>query len=199
MIWNDHSREMPDGIHAFLSPSSYSWINYSDEKLVEVFGNKLAAARGTKLHALAADLIKLGVPLPDEEKTLNMFVNDMLHDKLSSERKLYYSKYCNGTADGIGVKDGILYIYDLKTGKLPASFTQLEIYAALFLLEYQEFKLSTLSGIELRIYQNDEVRVEYPESDVIAPMMDKIKHFSTCLQRLEEEFHEQTDSYWSWT
>ena len=43
MLWNNHSRDMPDGSHSFLSPSLHSWLNYSDEKLVKVYINKLAA------------------------------------------------------------------------------------------------------------------------------------------------------------
>lgn len=198
MIWNNHS-EMPDGLHAFLSPSSHAWINYSDERLVEVFGNKMAAARGTKLHELASKLVKLQVFLPDEEKTLNMFVNDMIRGKMSSERKLYYSKFCYGTADGIGIIGNRLHVYDLKTGKTPVSFLQLEIYAALFLLEYPEYKITTLDGIELRIYQNNEVRMENPESDIIVPIMDKIVHFSRALEVLEAEFNDGDNPYWSWT
>lgn len=199
MIWNNHSKDMPDGLHAFLSPSSHAWINYSDERLVEVFGNKMASARGTKLHELASKLVKLQVFLPDEEKTLNMFVNDMIRGKMSSERKLYYSKFCYGTADGIGIIGNRLHVYDLKTGKTPVSFLQLEIYAALFLLEYPEYKITTLDGIELRIYQNNEVRMETPESDIIVPIMDKIIHFSRALEVLEAEFNDGDNPYWSWT
>lgn len=198
MIWNDHSREMPDGFHAFLSPSSHSWINYSDERLMEVYGNKMAAARGTKLHELASKLVGLQVFLPEEEKTLNMYVNDMIRGRLSPERKLYYSKFCNGTADGIGVLENVLHVYDLKTGKIPASFLQLEIYASLFLLEYPEYKITSLDGIELRIYQNNEVRIENPGPDIIVPIMDKITHFSRALEILEAEFNDGDIPYRSW-
>jgi small subunit ribosomal protein S17 len=39
MIWKDHSKEMPDGFHAFMGGSNYQWLNYSPEKLVETYKN----------------------------------------------------------------------------------------------------------------------------------------------------------------
>ena len=35
MIWNDHSRDVPEGSHAFLGASKYSWLNYTEDKLKE--------------------------------------------------------------------------------------------------------------------------------------------------------------------
>ena len=61
MNWNKHSRF--EGAHAFLGASKYSWLNYDDEKFMEVYSNQQAVYRGTRLHALAAELISLGVPL----------------------------------------------------------------------------------------------------------------------------------------
>ena len=46
MKWNQHSAI--EGTHAFLSASSYHWLNYTDEKLISVFKSKLAAAKGTE-------------------------------------------------------------------------------------------------------------------------------------------------------
>lgn len=190
MNWNDHSREMPDGIHAFLSPSSHSWCNYTDDKLTTTFVNKLAVARGTELHALACELIKMKVRLPNEEKTLNMYVNDCIKYDMEPEKKLYYSKYCFGTADAIGIKGNLLRIHDLKTGKTKASMLQLWIYAALFFLEYPDCNPG-LMKVECRIYQSNDVKVSYPETDDIVPIMDKIIRFSKILGRLEEEFNGQ--------
>lgn len=188
MIWNEHSRDMPDGSHAILSPSSHSWINYSDEKMTEFYINKIATSKGTELHELACHLITLGVRLPSENETLNMYVNDCIDNQMEPEKKLYYSEFCYGTADAISVKDRKLKIYDLKTGKNKASFVQLEIYAALFFLEYPDFKPGRMKDVELRIYQNNEVRFENPEIDLIVHHMDKITHFSRVLKRLEEKF-----------
>lgn len=198
MIWNDHSRDIPNGSHAFLSPSTYSWAGYNDEKLMETYINKLAVARGTAMHDLACRLIKMKVRLPKNKNTLNLYVNDAITYKMDPERKLYYSKFCYGTADAIGLKDSLLRISDLKTGKTKASFEQLLLYAALFFLEYRQYKPSDLK-VELRIYQNDEVRIEEPETDDIVPRMDKIVRFDRILTELEERYDEGFDSYRSWT
>ena len=194
MIWNNHSRDMPDGAHSFLSPSSHSWLNYSDEKLMRVYINKLAAQRGTKLHEMACNLIKLKITLPDEPKTLNMYVNDAIHYKLEPEKKLYYSKFCFGTADAIGVTKDLLRIHDYKSGSIKASMSQLEIYSALFFLEYSDYYRPGDLDIELRIYQNDDIQVENPDIDTIAHIMDQIVRFDRYLQELEERYDEHFDT-----
>lgn len=198
MIWNNHNRDMKDGEHAFLSPSTYSWLNYDDEKLVQTYINKLAASRGTALHALAANLIKMKVMLPNTQNTLNMYVNDSIRFKMEPERKLYYSRFCYGTADAIGIdKKEYVRVFDLKSGKIKASFNQLRIYLALFFLEYPQFKPGTVRGMETRIYQNDEIRIEKPNADDILPIMDRIVRYSKVLERLEEEYDDGFDSYGS--
>lgn len=190
MLWNDHSRDMPDGSHSFLSPSLHSWLNYSDEKLVKVYINKLAAQRGTALHDLACRLIKLKKLLPDEKETLNMYVNDAIRLKLEPEKKLYYSKYCFGTADTIGIVKDVLHIHDYKSGTVKASMSQLEIYTALFFLEYSAYYKPGDLDIELRIYQNDNVVIEEPSTDKIVPIMDKIVRYSRVLNDLDIQYNE---------
>ena len=59
MIWNDHSRQVPEGTHAFLGASKYSWLNYTEEKVAEVYSNMLAKEKGTELHAIAYSLINV--------------------------------------------------------------------------------------------------------------------------------------------
>lgn len=189
MIWSDFSRAFKDGDHALLSPSSYSWLNYDDEKLFQFYINKLAAVRGTELHALACKLVKMKVRLSDEPKTLNLYVNDAIDYKMRPEEKLYFSKFCFGTTDAINFENYFLRIFDLKTGKTKASFVQLKIYAALFFLCYP-IKLSKVKGINLRIYQNNEVLSEDPGIDDILPIMDKIKLYSRRLELLEDEYDE---------
>ena len=56
MLFNQHSNL--EGTHAFLSPSKHSWMNYSDEKLIEVYKNERAKEIGTRLHALAAEMVE---------------------------------------------------------------------------------------------------------------------------------------------
>ena len=190
MIWKDFSRAFKDGDHAFLGASNHAWYNYDDEKLLKVYINKLAAAKGTALHDLACKLIKMKVRLPDDGSTLGLYVNDAIKFGLRPEEKLYYSKFAYGTADAIDFKDGVLKVSDLKTGKTKVSFLQLMIYAALFFLCYPEISLKCVKKVELRIYQGNEVLMETPEIDEILPIMDKIKRYSRILEELEANYNE---------
>lgn len=160
------------GTHAFLSPSNPAWINYDEDKLDRVFYASMAARRGTEMHELGYQLIRLRVRLPDTPTTLNLYVNDAIGFGMTPEQLLYYSENCYGHADCVGFRNNTLRIHDLKTGATEASFTQLEIYAALFCLEYK-FKPNQIK-IELRIYQNDQVKIHTPEPDVIFHIMDRI-------------------------
>ena len=173
------------GKHAFLGASKYHWINYDSDKLVESYSRFLSVQRGTVLHNFAAQCITLGQKLPRSHKTLNMYVNDAIGFKMAPEQVLYYSDNCFGTADAISFRKGELRIHDLKTGVIPAHMEQLEIYAALFCLEYGK-RPSDIS-IELRIYQNDEILIHNPEVDEIVPIMDKIISFDKLLTKIKTE------------
>lgn len=144
-----------------------------------------AKQRGTELHELAAQCIKLGVKLPRSPKTLNMYVNDGIGFKMSPEVLLYYSDNCFGTADTISFKSNLLRIHDLKTGVTKVPMTQFDIYAALFCLEYHydPHKID----IETRKYQNDEVEVRNPPPDDILYIMDKIVLFDKRIEKLKLE------------
>lgn len=173
MEWNDHSKL--EGMHALLSPSNYYWTKYDKDKLIEYKTMKDAADLGTRKHALAKELIELNEPLPRKHKTLNMYVNDAIGYKMRAEQVLYYSRYCFGTADAISFKEkkSLLRIHDLKTGiKVPAKLTQLEVYAALFCLEY-DIRPADVE-IELRIYQFDDILYGHPTVENILPIMDQI-------------------------
>ena len=183
MKWNDHS-SLKDQ-HAFLSASKYHWVNYDDEKLDSVYLSWLAIQKGTELHELASKLIDLQQKLSKTQKTLNLYVNDAIGFKMLTEQTLYYSENCFGTADAISFRDNFLRIHDLKTGKTQASIKQLEIYAALFCLEYG-FHPNEID-IELRLYQYDEVLVHRPESEEIMYIMDKIKTFDRRIELLKQE------------
>lgn len=168
MIWKDYSRLV--GSHAYLSASRYHWLNYDEEKLQQSFTNYQKVQLGTRMHKLAEDLIKLKVRLPDTEASFNAFVNDAIGFRMESERLLYYSANCYGTADAISYFDGLLRIHDLKTGLTPGSVNQLMIYAALFCLDYAEKP----KQIVLRIYQNEEVTEFEPEYQDVEEVMEKI-------------------------
>ncbi|HEY6021398.1 MAG TPA: hypothetical protein VIY48_16280 [Candidatus Paceibacterota bacterium] len=184
MNFASHSAQV-SGRHAFLSPSNYHWVNYDEEKLDRVFFTAMAAQRGTELHALAHQLIKLGVKLPDVPKSLNQYVNDAIGFRMTSEQVLYYSENCFGTADTICFRKNMLRIHDYKSGATPASVRQLEVYMALFCLEYR-FKPFDIDA-ELRIYQNDEVQIYKPDMDVIFHIMDKIVTFDKRIDYLKAE------------
>ena len=186
MNFNDHSNL--EGRHAFLCASSYYWINYDDDKLVETYRNNLAKERGTVLHDFASQCIHLNQRLPKSTQTLNMFVNDAIGYKMRSEQPLYFSENCFGTADAICFRKNLLRIHDLKTGTTPAHMEQLYIYAALFCLEYH-FDPHEID-IELRIYQSNEVIVESPDPDDISEIMDKIKHFDKILREIQMKENE---------
>lgn len=171
--------------HAFLSPSTSHWLNYDDDKFDRVFLKAMAAQRGTDLHALAHSMIKLGVRLPDEPKTLNMYVNDAIGFRLTPEQQLYYSENCYGTADAIGFRSNKLKVVDLKTGTHTVSETQLKVYAALFCLEYR-FKPFDIE-IELRIYQNNAIQIYEAEPVDIAYIMDRIQTLDRRIKAMREE------------
>lgn len=176
------------GRHAFLSASKYSWIRYDDDKLIETWRNSKEAMRGTELHEFASRAIHLGIKLPRTNKTINMFVNDVIGFRMASEQVLFYSDNIFGTADAIKYdsKKNRLMIFDLKNGVSKASFDQLLIYAAMFCLEYH-FDPKEIEEIELRIYQNDEVQILFPVLEDIQPIIAKIIKFDQMIETLKAE------------
>ena len=155
MRFNNHSNL--EGLHAPFGASKSSWLRYDDEKAIEIYKSLKAKEVGTRLHAWAAETIKLGIKQPRTNKTLSAYINDAIGFKMEPEVVLFYSEYFFGTADSICFRNNFLRIHDLKTGATPAKMEQLEIYAALFCLEYN-IKPGEIE-IELRLYQNDEVIV----------------------------------------
>ncbi len=182
MIFREHSAIA--GKHAFLGASNYHWINYTEQKLDARYISRRAAVRGTSLHDLAHNAILLGVKLSTADKTLAAYVKDGIGYKMSVEQPLYYSDNCFGTPDTICFRQRKLRIHDLKTGLGKTSFHQLEVYTAMFCLEYgvppHEIE------IELRIYQNELVHVHVPDPDFILYIMDKIISFDRRIELLKE-------------
>ena len=184
MIFNRHSDL--EGLHATLSASKSHWVNYTDEKFDATFNARLQAARGTELHEFAAQAIKLGQRLKASRKTLNLYVNDAIGYRMTPEQVLAYSVNAFGTADAISFRKNMLRIHDLKTGTTPCSFRQLEVYSALFCLEYR-VRPAEIDEIELRIYQNDEVFIHHPEVEDIIHIMGRIEHFDRRIEKLKAE------------
>ena len=112
------------------------------------------------------------------------YVNDAIGYKMSTEVVLYYSPRFFGTADSISFRHNFLRIHDLKTGKTPVHMEQLLVYAALFCLEYK-VKPCELDGIELRIYQNDDILVIEPTAEDILPIMDRIVYLDKMLEKFD--------------
>lgn len=183
MRFRDHSNLA--GSHALLSPSNYHWVNYDDHKLDAKVHASFAARRGTELHELAQRMIRLGIKLPMTSQTLNLYVNDCIGYRMTPEQTLFYSPNCYGTADAIGFRQMRLRISDLKTGLNQASIKQLEVYSALFCLEYEVKPVDI--EMELRIYQNDEVQIFEGDPIEVTRIMSKIVDFDRRINELRME------------
>lgn len=181
MFFNRHTNL--EGLHAPFGASKSSWLRYSDDKIVEVYNNLQAAEMGTRLHEWAKQTIDLGIKQSRSKKTIYSYVNDAIGFNMSTEVILFYSERFFGTADAISFRNNFLRIHDLKTGRRPVHMEQLEIYAALFCLEYK-IKPGDIR-MELRIYQNDEILVHEPTAEDILPIMDKIVHVDKMLEKIE--------------
>lgn len=195
MKFNSHPEL--EGKHAFLSPSGYHWIRYSDDKILDRLDTHMSAQHGTRLHNVAAELIALGLVQPKTPTTFNMYVNDAIGYRMSPEVSLVASYNAFGTADAISFrkerardKVNTLRIHDLKNGVNKASMDQLRIYAAYFCIEYAVNPNDIM--IELRIYQNDDYIVlnstEYPDLGAeILVIMGRTIHFDKIISERRME------------
>lgn len=171
------------GKHAFLSPSSSAWLRYDDQKLHARYHAAQASRRGTDVHAAAHENIRLRIPLHRSNKALYHYVSDAIKYDMSCEQTLVYSENCYGTADTISFDGDILRIHDLKTGISKATFEQLEVYAALFCLEYgiSPFDIEII----LRLYQRDSVLEMIAEPEAILHIMDRIMHADNYIESIK--------------
>ena len=173
------------GEHAFLSPSSYHWIHYTPDRLIQRWTAAQAGAYGNLQHEYAQREIQAG-RLSGLVGTIGLYINDAIRYRMSTEQVLYYSENCFGTADAICFRYKTLRIHDLKTGATPGSVHQLEVYAALFCLEYEVNPFDI--KIELRIYQADEVLVYDADPEDIIFIMERIQEFDKLINhRIREE------------
>lgn len=208
MYFNDHHEF--EGKHAFLGASQYHWMDWTDKILKQRWINSFSTDIGTYIHELASILIKRklklnvddtniieltllknGIPanVYSARRILNNlinFVNDAIDDGMQSEVILFYSDLAFGTTDAIKFDDihKKLIIRDLKTGKTPAKFNQLLIYAALFCLEYDKNPYDFTT--ELAIYQAEEIISYEPSADEIIKYMDKIRDTELMLRDIRE-------------
>lgn len=186
--------------HSVLSPSLGYWANYEDEDLIDLLVKERSREIGTILHKYAYLRILHKIKLKSSGKddmvlylltngiprfvvdyididmifgNLKNYVNDGINYRMTPEQPLSYNdEFCFGTADALSFRKDLLRIHDLKTGIAPAKMRQLEIYAALFCLEYK-IKPADID-IELAIYQNGEVLTSTATPEVILPYMDRI-------------------------
>lgn len=175
-----------EGQHAFLSPSTYHWINYDEEKLAFRYKTLRATLEGVEQHRYAAIAIEEREVQDDETTTLGLYINQCIQFRMSAEVVLYYSPNAFGTVDAIAYRHRILRISDLKTGVTRTSEHQLEVYAALFCLEYKIDPFS-MRDIQLRIYQDAKAREYEGDPYFIKGIMDKIVTFDEILNVLREE------------
>lgn len=169
--------------HAFLSPSSNTWLRYDEDRLLKSYRSAEQKELGTRLHAFAEEAINLQIRQANTKNALNMFINHAIEFKMDTEVPLVYSKYCFGTADALRFNKRLLRVHDYKSGKREAHFDQLRIYAALYCL--QEGINPADIDIQLRIYQYDGFKIETPPANVIQEIMEIIIWQS---QVLEENF-----------
>jgi|SRR5690349_20301263 len=175
------------GQHAFLSPSSYHWLDYDEDKMRRVYFQKQQARLGDEYHAYAQRAIDLKIRQADNGSTISMYINDAIGFRMEAEIPLFYSFDCFGTCDAIGFRDNILRISDLKTGETPASMKQLLIYAGIFFHEYANVADPHKVQVILRIYQNNQ-RIELiPDAPEIISVMSRIATQAQFIAFLREE------------
>jgi hypothetical protein len=136
-------------------------------------------------HRYAAIAIEERDVQDNETTTVGMYINQCIQYRMSSEVVLYFSPNAFGTVDAIAFRYRRLRISDLKTGVTRTSEHQLEVYTAIFCLEYEidPFYID----IELRIYQDNGVRLYVGDPYIIRGIMDKIIRFDGLLNELREE------------
>ena len=173
------------GRHSFLAASKPAWVNYTEERFDEAVISDMAAQRGTQLHELAHDLVRLRVKLEDNGTTLSQYVNDAIGFRMSTEQILFYSYNAFVTTDAIAFRNSKLRVHDLKTGVNKTDHRQLEIYVAYFCLEYHINPAQI--EIELRIYQNDDIEIWVPELETIVFIMDRIVTWDRRIETIREE------------
>lgn len=145
-----------------------------------------AALEGVEQHRYSAICIEESLVQDDETTTVGLYINQCIQYKMSAEVVLFYSPNAFGTVDAIAYRHRRLRISDLKTGSTRTSEHQLEVYAALFCLEY-EIDPFSMRGIELRIYQDGTVREYIGDPYIIQEIMNKIVKFDKILNQLREE------------
>ena len=152
-----NARNLQNQIESYIYNKYYS----EEHNVVTPYGEKL--------------LNYLGYMPREVYDTLKFYINDAVGFKMTVEQPLVYpgfEDYIRGTTDAICFRNKLLRIHDLKTGSHKADVEQLEVYAALFCLEYN-IKPADIS-YELRLYQIDGIEIFNPTVEDILPAVDAI-------------------------
>ena len=208
MIFQQHLEYQ--GKHSKLPPSrAHSLITKTPEQLYQLMVSSYATEIGDICHEFAAERIRYSIKLTNTRAdknnllirllsngvpyyaididriypTIHNYVNDAINFGLKPEVVLVYTPDVFGTADAIDFNNGILRIFDLKTGSTPAHIEQLIYYLSYWALEYPlEFK--ELKEVELRIYQSNDVIVSKPTREDFMPVIDKIVSDAKFIQEI---------------
>lgn len=168
-------------LHRFASANIKAYESYDEEKLDDIHkgfrnfvrGRYLGLDDTSKTGPLAFTILDNMRYVPEESwVSVAQFINDGCQYKMNSEQPLWYSDNAFGTTDAISFYRNKLRIHDLKTGDNPAKMLQLELYAALFCLEYR--KQPEQIKMELAIYQFGEITRQVPDPKDIRDLMDLI-------------------------
>lgn len=166
-------------LHSFACGNIKAYESYDEENMDDVRKGFRNFVRGRyrlddeKTAPLAFSFLDNMHYVPEESwRSVAQFINDGCQYKMNAEQALYYSDNAFGTTDAISFYRNKLRIHDLKTGDIPAKMLQLELYAALFCLEYH--KQPEQIKIELAVYQFGEVLRDSPNPKDIRELMDII-------------------------
>lgn len=155
--------------------------------LVNYIYTKYTKANTEPLSSYGEALIDQLDYIPNEVfEAIMHYVNDGISYKMKVEWPVKFSNRVFGHADTIifSNKNKLLRIHDLKTGSHEANIEQLEIYAALFCLEYA-IRPSEIE-VELRLYQWDGIVVHHPTVEDLLPIMDQITGIEKIANNLKE-------------
>jgi hypothetical protein len=187
MDFNDHSNLR--GLHAFLSPSNYHWLNYDRQKMKARLSSHQAAARGTRIHSWANEAIRLGMRQRPRGNHIERYINDGIGFRMMTDFVIFYSPDAFGEADCLSFREEkgklTLRVHDLKTGLVKAGMTQLKVYAAYFCLEYDEKPEDIV--VITQIYQNDKVISETVDPAEIRKIMERTKEADRWVQEDRKE------------
>ena len=171
VIFQRYKSQYASTIGTLLHEYAEKRIRYG-KRLETTISAKKQAKSDIEIMLLEAGIPMSVIDIDSQFENLLTYVNDGVGFRMTPEVILWYSDNFFGTTDSIYFRDKELRIHDYKSGKIPAHMEQLEIYAALFCLEYS-YKPSDIT-INLRLYQGDEIVEHSPEPGVIGDIMKTI-------------------------